>query len=105
VGNSTTWECDWRVLGSKGSVLWNGGDQFRAQAQDAEGKIADVPVAAPSDPSAKAGGHAGLIKEFLECVRNGGAPETDCADNIKSLAMVLGAIESAESGRSVDIRI
>ena len=32
-------------------------------------------------------------------------PETDGADNIKSLAMVFGAIESAEAGRRVPIRI
>jgi hypothetical protein len=30
-------------------------------------------------------------------------PETYCADNIKSLAMVFGAIESSETGERVEI--
>jgi hypothetical protein len=32
-----------------------------------------------------------------------GTPETICTDNIKSLAMVFGAIESAREGRRVEI--
>ena len=30
-GLSTSWECDWRLIGSRGSALWDGGDRFRAQ--------------------------------------------------------------------------
>jgi predicted dehydrogenase len=44
-----------------------------------------------------------VIREFVECVRTGATPETSGAGNIKSLAMVLGAIGSAEAGREVDI--
>jgi predicted dehydrogenase len=29
-GLNTTWECDWRIMGEKGCVTWNGGDVFRA---------------------------------------------------------------------------
>ena len=36
-------------------------------------------------------------------IESGGEPETRGTDNIKSLAMVFGAIESAETGRRVDI--
>jgi predicted dehydrogenase len=56
------------------------------------------------EPPVKIGGHAGLIRDFIECVRTSTVPETVCTDNIKSLAMVFGAIESAQSGRPVDIR-
>jgi hypothetical protein len=37
-------------------------------------------------------------------VRKGGTPETVCTDNIKSLAMVFGAIESSKKGRAVAIK-
>ena len=50
-------------------------------------------------------GHEGCSKEFLSCVRGGGTPQTTCEDNIKSLAMVFGAIESDESGRPVAIKV
>ena len=49
------------------------------------------------------GGHEGLIRDFLDCVRTGRRPETDCTDNIKTLAMVFASIASAESGSRVDI--
>jgi predicted dehydrogenase len=44
-----------------------------------------------------------VIREFLDAVRNGTAPQTVCTDNIRSLAMVHGAVESAASGRRVAI--
>jgi len=50
-------------------------------------------------------GHKGIIHEFVECVKTGGTPETICTDNIKSLAMVFGAIESSKSKKTVEIQI
>ena len=45
------------------------------------------------------------MQDFIAAIENGAEPETAGADNIKSLAMVLGAIESAETGRRVAITI
>ena len=44
-----------------------------------------------------------LMRDFVDCVTSGGAPKTACADNIKSLAMVFGAIDSADSGKKTPI--
>lgn len=101
-GLNTTWECDWRIVGDKGTVTWDGADGFRCQVVAKTGGFrsewADVPVP-EVDPGDKVGGHAGVMREFLRAVRTGGTPETTCADNVKSLAMVFGAIRSAETGR------
>jgi len=106
-GLNTTWECDWRIMGEKGCVTWNGGDAFRAQTVAATGKffsaMKDVPVPVVM-PAGMHGGHKGCILEFARCVRQGGIPETTAADNIKSLAMVFGAIRSADTHRRVRIR-
>ena len=51
----------------------------------------------------KIGGHEGLIRDFVDCLRTGRTPETICTNNIKSLAMVFGAIESAMTRRVVDL--
>jgi predicted dehydrogenase len=59
---------------------------------------------APWGDVTKTGGHAGLIADFIECIRSGRTPETIGSDNIKSLAMVFGAIESAEAGLPVSIQ-
>ncbi|MBD3183987.1 gfo/Idh/MocA family oxidoreductase [Candidatus Poribacteria bacterium] len=107
-GLNTTWECDWRVIGENGSVTWDGAGNFKAQKVEETGgffsKWKDVELP-QHDPGEKVGGHEGLIKEFIKCVKTGGVPETVCTDNIKSLAMVFGAIESAQKGKPVDIQV
>jgi predicted dehydrogenase len=50
-------------------------------------------------------GHSGVIHDFLAAIKTGKPPMTQAADNIKSLAMVFGAIESAETGKRVLIKI
>ena len=107
-GLNTSWECDWRIIGEKGSVKWDGGNNFQAQVVAEKGgffskwKDAEIPQ---HDPGGKVGGHEGLIKEFIQCVKTGGTPETICTDNIKSLAMVFGSIQSAELKQVVDIKL
>lgn len=105
-GLRTTWESDWRLIGQHGSALWSGDDKIRAQVVTKTGDFfstfADVDI--PADPGInKINGHTSLIRDFVECVRTGMTPETICTDNIKSLAMVFGAIESARLRRVVDI--
>jgi predicted dehydrogenase len=46
-----------------------------------------------------------VIQDFVRAVETGTEPETRGTDNIKSLAMVFGAVESAETGRRVEIVI
>jgi predicted dehydrogenase len=106
-GLNTSWESDWRFVGQAGSAKWDGGEGFQAQAVAETGgffsKHRDL-VLPEVDTTGKDSGHASLIAEFVECVRSGGTPDTVCTDNIKSLAMVFGAIESAEAGRRVELR-
>lgn len=105
-GMNTTWECDWRVIGQRGTLKWDGQQQLAAQVVTKTGSFisecqnAEIP---PYDNPAKIGGHAGQIREFVESARSGQPPETICTDNILSLAMVHAAIRSAETGRRVEI--
>jgi predicted dehydrogenase len=110
-GLNTSWECDWRVVGQQGSVVWDGGDAFQAEvvakSGDFRSEYADVEVP-PLDPADKTGAHAGQIADFVECVRGPRGvgrrtPETVASDNIKSLAMVFGAIKSAGQGREITV--
>ena len=107
-GINTSWDCDWRLICDKGSITWDGADGITAgapakrEALIAEFENVDVPII---DPGAKVGRHAGVIAEFIACVQSGDTPETIASDNIKSLAMVLGAVESAETGRLIEISI
>ncbi|MBK36725.1 MAG: oxidoreductase [Gemmatimonadetes bacterium] len=105
-GLNTTWECDWRMIGQDGSITWDGADRFEGEAITARGEFRSegAPIeVSPEDTADRIGGHEGLIQDFVECVLTGRTPETVCSDNIKSLAMVFGAIESAEKCRPIDI--
>ncbi|SEQ73038.1 Predicted dehydrogenase [Faunimonas pinastri] len=107
-GLRTSWESQWRVIGETGTLTWDGEDTFKAEAVAATGdffsqmRTVEVP---PPPPEMRIGGHAGVIADFVEAVRAGGTPETINRENIQSLAMVFGAIESAETGRRVAIEI
>jgi len=106
-GLKTSWEAEWRGIGRKGSVTWDGFDAFRAEAVAETGefmsRVESVELPEPPEGT-KEGGHRGLIHDFIRCVRTGDTPETVCTDNIKSLAMVFGAIESAQAHREVEVR-
>lgn len=105
-GANTSWESRWRVVGSNGTILWDGLDHFEAGgAGKGQGLLREpVKLTVPEPPEpADVHGHASVIATFVRAVETGAMPETAATDNIKSLAMVLAAIESAETGRRVDI--
>jgi predicted dehydrogenase len=109
-GLPTSWEAGWRFVGAKGSLTWDGADSIRIETlANAERRGLFDPVK-PVEPPALAeddriGGHFGVIGDFVAAVRAGSEPETTGRDNILSLAMVFGAIKSAETGQRVDILI
>ncbi len=106
-GLPTEWESDWRLIGTRGSALWDGGDGFRAEVVQpgSSGFIrpCDALALPELDTAEVENGHDSCIREFVRCVRSGARPLTHAEDNIKSLAMVFGAIESAETGTRVSI--
>lgn len=107
VGQSTGWNGHWRITGEQGSIHWTGDDNIQLhRVCDNKGFIyplEEMPFdrvgLAPNQE-----GHAGVIEAFAEALRTGQPPETQAADNIKSLAMVLAAIESAEKQVRVEVK-
>ena len=108
-GFKTSWECSWRVVCERGSLLWNGYDDLRAEAvTGTRDGLFDVlePVPVPAhDQRDAVGGHIGIIRDFVRAIETGAEPETRGTDNIISLAMVFGAAESADTGRLVNISV
>lgn len=105
-GANTSWESAWRIVGTKGTVLWDGADQFLARTVVGDTgffrDLKEIEVPPPADDR-QTHGHASVVAEFLDAIEQGRRPETDGTDNIKSLAMVFAAIESARSGQRVPI--
>lgn len=106
-GMNNSWNCDWRCVGTRGTALWDGEDVLRgATVTGTTGFFRDTsPIPVPEAPGLQHRLHAGVIDDFLLSIRAGREPQTVCTDNIKSLAMMLGAVESARTGRRVDIAI
>ena len=108
-GLDTGWECAWRIVGAKGTLVWDGRDSLRAEIAGGARKglfdeVTGIRIP-PLDPADGIDGHLGVILGFVLAVREGTEPETVGHDNIRSLAMALGAIDSAEAGRRIDIVI
>lgn len=107
-GANTSWESAWRIIGTKGTLIWDGEENFDAKvAVDGSGLLreaASVEVPAPADIE-QTHGHASVIAEFLDAIEQGRPPETAGNDNIKSLAMVFAAIESAKTRQRVTIAV
>ncbi|YBV96742.1 Gfo/Idh/MocA family oxidoreductase [Phyllobacteriaceae bacterium JZ32] len=108
-GLRTSWESAWRIVGTKGSLVWDGHDDIQAEAVTSgrDGLFSEVAAVGipPLDSSDRIGGHLGVLQDFIAATRGGPAPETVGSENIKSLAMVFGAIDSAEAGRRLEITI
>jgi predicted dehydrogenase len=104
-GRQTSWNGDWRFQGQRGSMIY---------AQD---ELPVVEVVAkksgfhrgcrPLKVNQAAMKHPrmhGALREMLAYLRKGTLPQTECHDNIKSLAMVFAAIESSSKRRRVEIK-
>jgi predicted dehydrogenase len=105
-GLNDSWQCDWKVVGDDGSATWDGEETIKTEVP-LEGSVAfmreQVPADYPAKEILKHTGHGGVIDNFYQAVTMGTRPMTAGEDNIKSLAMVLAAIKSAEEGRRIVI--
>ena len=105
-GLSTSWECRWRAVGTNGSAAWDGNESVQRQSVTGGNEfwreltpVEDAPAGAMALT-----GHAGAIDEFMTNLKAGTTPQIVCTDNIKSLAMVHAAIESAGNTERIKLR-
>lgn len=95
-GLETSWNGRWRVSGAGGSASWDG--EGHPVVEYADGRH-------PIDARAAAGRSeiAGALDEFVAALRTGTTPSGEVHSNVLSLAMVEGAVRSAESASTVGI--
>lgn len=103
-GSPTSWEAEWRINGSSGTAIWDGATAPFAEVvvpqQEPGASRKFQRVEADLDWQGR-NGHHGCLDEMFAALVEGRKPETDCTDNIKSMAMVYGALQSAREGRKV----
>ncbi|MDO7907953.1 Gfo/Idh/MocA family oxidoreductase [Paenibacillus sp. JX-17] len=106
-GAPTSWEASWRITGEYGTAMWDGTDEPYAEVVGRDGEDGgflrkSTRIAAPEvfmDHTF----HNGCLDEMFNSLKESRAAETHCEDNSRSMAMVLGAIESARTGRRVNL--
>lgn len=105
-GFRTSWNGQWHLTGTEGSLRWDGEGAIavdRMTETDGFLRESKTVIHAVEEFQGLGDSHASAIGHFLDCLENGQTPETAAADNVKSLSMVLGAIESSTSARTVTI--
>jgi predicted dehydrogenase len=105
-GLRTSWESTWRIVGERGSVSWEGAGGLVCEVVAGTPGFLSTFTTVPIPPVTLENpheGHAGVLYDFVRALRTGTTPETVATDNIKSLAMIFGAVRSAESRGRVEI--
>jgi predicted dehydrogenase len=98
VGSRTTWNGDWRIEGPEGSIDWEQDRMWHAHLHRTPERLRTelFPLAVPQPEQA-------ILDEFFASIREEREPECSARDNLKSLAMVFGAIKSTKEGRRVEL--
>jgi predicted dehydrogenase len=104
-GPGTSWNGDWRLEGESGAIIWedNVVERFAPDAsldrrwrRRLERRKARIPLIELDEE-----GRSGVVAEFAAAIREGREPETSGRDNLGTLALVFGAVESARTGQIV----
>ncbi len=97
VGKADQWQGEWRIDGEKGSLTWESGKLVYGRSLPKE-TVQELPL----DPLPLVDTKA-VLAEFVSAVKEKREPECSSQDNLKTLAMVFGAIESAKRKQWVEI--
>jgi len=100
-GLETSWQSCWRALGPNGAVVWDGEGELVAELDSGAEEGTKLTRQAPSPIAGE--GLAGVLADFVVAVQGGPKPMTECHDNIKTLAMVMAALEAAKTGRRTSV--
>ncbi|MCS7192194.1 MAG: Gfo/Idh/MocA family oxidoreductase [Armatimonadetes bacterium] len=98
VGKPDHWQGEWRIDGEKGSLTWESGKLFYGRSFPKE-LVEEVRLDFFPLVDTKA-----VLAEFVSALKEKRKPECSAQDNLKTLAMVFGAIESAKRRQWVEIK-
>jgi predicted dehydrogenase len=99
-GKENSWHQEfYRAEGEEGALVLDSDHVVRVLKRSPGGLLVeDLPMERP-----RYEGHNAIIDQFLTWLEGGPEPPTQIEDNIRSLAMVFGAIRASETGQTVDV--
>ena len=98
----TSWNGEWEIVGEAGRLLWSGSKEDRGAGEvlferwDGEPRLVEQRDLEFVEREA-------TLQALRAAIEDGELPETTAADNVKSLAAMLGCVGSIESGEPVDV--
>lgn len=100
----TAWHSQWRVIGNRGTAVWNGFDEYAAaEIRNGEGKIEKITLY-PEPDWKGISWHEGAIDEMFSDLEAGRPSESACFANYGSVAMEFSALDSIASGQKTEVR-
>ncbi|MCC6679391.1 MAG: Gfo/Idh/MocA family oxidoreductase [Phycisphaeraceae bacterium] len=105
-GCPTSWNGHWRVIGQQGTLILE--NEQPPVGEVVAGELGfrrpTRPAAIELSPMPHTQTH-GALREMLAFLDTGRKPQTECHDNIQSLAMVLAAMESSRRRQRMTIEL
>ena len=101
-GPETSWNGEWEIVGERGRLLWKGDMEDRGTGEVLLQSWGEEPRSVEQE-NLEFVERMATLQALREAIEGGGRPETTAADNVKSLAVVLGCVTSIESGDRVDV--
>ena len=100
--SETSWNGEWEMVGEAGRILWSGSNEDRGTGEvvlerwGEEARLVEQRDLEFVEREA-------TLQALRAAIEGGEPPETVAADNVKSLAAMLGCVSSIESGEPVDV--
>ncbi|GCE27347.1 oxidoreductase [Dictyobacter alpinus] len=100
-GPQTNWTGEWHMEGEKGELLWTGRGELPESVElrllgEKKTEALELPTITNLD-------RAGSLAAFVTALETKTVPETSGRDNLKTLALMFAAIESAKTGLPVNV--
>jgi predicted dehydrogenase len=98
----TSWNGEWEIVGEAGRLIWSGSNEDRRTGEVVFEKWGREPRPVEQRDLEFLEREA-TLQALRVAIEGGEPPETVAADNVKSLAAMLGCVRSIESGNAVDV--
>jgi predicted dehydrogenase len=105
VGLNTSYNGYWRFSGELGTLIWNGHHALVIERKTGKGILKrelGVPKKLVLSPYKLFQMELSTnLSIMIQAIKTGAQPDSSCSDNLKTLKMVLGAIQSSEKKRAI----
>ncbi len=101
-GPETSWNGDWEIVGETGRLLWRGDLEDRGEGEVFLERWGEEPRLVEQE-DLEFVERGATLQALRAAIETGELPETAAADNVKSLAVVIGCIGSIEEGERIDV--